>query len=140
VCVFSSRSNLPGGQAAMRQALLRWLTNALGEDPASHVYAQITWPTEKPAAFVTIDDRAIQFNGVWPNPKELLHFKPWNRRSPPDASLGEEGLSALLLAYRKAEQLAQLGAASGDSIMRVRGIGVMATMRAAWPDIRFGDD
>lgn len=79
VCIFSSRSGRPGGQSAMRQALLRWLTDSLGEDHASTVYAQIEWPTEKPAAFLSIDDRAIQFKGIWPDAKGLLQFKPWNR-------------------------------------------------------------
>lgn len=141
VCIFSSRSNQPGGQSAMRQALLRWLTDALGEDPASHVYAQLEWPSEKPSAFVSLDDRAIQFNGAWPDPKELLHFKPWNRRSQPDdAAEQARDAEALILTYRKAKQLSQLGGALGDSSARVQGIGVMHAMKAAWPNIKFGED
>jgi len=43
--------------------------------------AEITWPTEKPPAMVTIDDRCIPFNGpgTWPSMEELKGFKPWNK-------------------------------------------------------------
>lgn len=41
---------------------------------------EIEWPTEKPAAFVTIDDRALTFDGTWPDIEKLLSFSPWNRR------------------------------------------------------------
>jgi hypothetical protein len=41
---------------------------------------KIKFPTKKPAAFLTIDDRAIQFNGVFPDMSELSNFKPWNRK------------------------------------------------------------
>jgi hypothetical protein len=35
----------------------------------------------KPPAFLTIDDRALTFTGIWPDPRELLEFRPWNKRA-----------------------------------------------------------
>jgi len=41
----------------------------------------IDFPLMKPAAFVQLDDRAITFTGKFPDPKELLKFKPWNKKA-----------------------------------------------------------
>lgn len=81
VAIFSSRSNQSGGIEAMRI----WLFNHIYQWEGQHVVAKqwfdaIEWPTEKPPALVTIDDRAVTFTGVWPDLQELLNFKPWNKR------------------------------------------------------------
>lgn len=41
---------------------------------------QIRWPKRKPAAFVGLDDRVIQFDGNFPSLDTLDNFKPWNKR------------------------------------------------------------
>lgn len=41
---------------------------------------QLEFPTQKPPAFLTIDDRAICFQGRFPTLEELGAFKPWNKR------------------------------------------------------------
>lgn len=81
VCIYSSRSNQPGG----RDAMLRWLIKHAGgnevalQDAPAWV-SMIAWPDHKPPALVTLDDRAICFTGVWPSMAELRDFKPWNKR------------------------------------------------------------
>lgn len=74
VCIYSSRSGQPGGIEAMQAWLQRYMQ---GDD--RKVYDQIQWPTSKPAAFVTIDDRAIQFKGKWPPMEELVNFTTWQQ-------------------------------------------------------------
>jgi hypothetical protein len=72
VAIYSSRSKEPGGIEAMQLWLLKhgWKPETDGE---------LKFPTQKPSAFLTIDDRCWCFNGAFPNIRELLQFKPWNR-------------------------------------------------------------
>jgi hypothetical protein len=80
VAIFSSRSNQVGGKAAMFQWLQSWMTLHWNTNTAIKVLADIEFPNEKPAAFLTIDDRALTFDGTWPRFEDLKAFKPWNKR------------------------------------------------------------
>lgn len=82
IAVYSSRSNRPGGIAAMQVWLSRHFREyrIYGSIREDKILAEIEWPTEKPTAFVTIDDRAITFTGTWPTIETLLAFKPWNKQ------------------------------------------------------------
>lgn len=80
VHIYSSRSGQDGGISAMQDWLDHHASdNATGEPPSC--FRDIKWPTEKPAAMVTIDDRALTFTGTWPRLDELLAFQPWNKRA-----------------------------------------------------------
>lgn len=70
VCIYSSRSKEDAGVRAMKEWLLKF---QIDED----ILAQISFPTTKPAAFLTIDDRAIQFKGEFIPAHELAKFKTW---------------------------------------------------------------
>lgn len=70
VVIFSSRSHQPGGIEAMKN----WLHLHAG----AHLDA-VRFVTEKPAARVSLDDRALTFTGIWPSMNQLLAFKPWNK-------------------------------------------------------------
>jgi hypothetical protein len=72
VYIYSSRSKEKQGVVAMRA----WLLNN-GFDPTW--IDTIEFPTQKPAAYLTIDDRAICFRGTFPSILELDNFKPWNK-------------------------------------------------------------
>lgn len=90
VQIYSSRSHQPGGILAMQ----KWLevysidfwefdqlsTPKTAREMTEILLGNITWPTEKPPAMVTIDDRAITFTGEWPTINSLMQFKPWNKQ------------------------------------------------------------
>ena len=86
IVIFSSRSNQPGGIEAMT----RWFHKHLNEyifrtrpelkDKFESFFIDgwVRFVTEKPPAMVTIDDRAITFDGTFPSVASINKFKPWN--------------------------------------------------------------
>lgn len=75
VQIYSSRSKTSNGIKAMKA----WFLNH-GLHPAYLSDDILKFPTQKPAAFLTIDDRAICFDGRFPTTQEMISFKPWNKR------------------------------------------------------------
>ncbi len=73
VSIFSSRSHQAGGVEAMQGWLM---ANGLSASDLS----RLDFPLVKPSAWVTLDDRAIQFNGIFPTMGEIEAFKAWNKR------------------------------------------------------------
>ncbi len=83
VAIYSSRSSEPGGIHAMKWALGHWIIESELMDMNlvwGFVEGGIMWPTSKPSAFLTIDDRAIRFEGSWPDVVELTNFRTWQGR------------------------------------------------------------
>jgi hypothetical protein len=82
VCIYSSRSNHTGAITAMERWLYRYAAEQWGAEKATEFCALISFPAHKPAAFLTIDDRAIMFDGHFDRlqPKDMLKFKPWNKK------------------------------------------------------------
>lgn len=85
--IYSSRSRTPEGITAMREAIGKWSVDAIQAGEVSEDYV---WPClfdnldfadVKPPAFLTIDDRAICFQGNWAalDPAELLEFRTWTQ-------------------------------------------------------------
>ena len=83
VQIFSSRTSQEGGVTAMRDYLLKFAIMEFSDsESAERFMSCVSFPEQKPPAFLTIDDRAICFEGDWSelDPAELLGFKPWNKR------------------------------------------------------------
>jgi len=85
--VYSSRSRSKEGIEAMMAWFIRhrreWRKTKSGQS-AREILA-ISFPEEKPAAFITLDDRALTFTGQWPVVSALLRFKPWYAAPHPSA-------------------------------------------------------
>ena len=84
--IYSSRSKSPEGIAAMSAWLAgqraTWREErglAAEDDTLAFEFAH-----EKPSAWLTIDDRAIRFDGDWSaaalDPAAMRAYKPWNAR------------------------------------------------------------
>lgn len=103
VDIFSSRSADPLGRRAMWSYIKQHLEEAVGEIEASRIISLIDFPFDKPAAFVSIDDRAITFEGKWPDIEALKAFKPWNKRPKSDAAGGRTVTDILCMANAAGE-------------------------------------
>jgi hypothetical protein len=77
VVIHSSRARYFGGITAMRS----WLRGHAGIqwDTMGPSFCEVRFARWKPSATVTLDDRALTFAGVWPDPKNLRTFRPWNK-------------------------------------------------------------
>ena len=87
VAIYSSRSAQRQGREAMMDWFMKaygeWLPMPEGPEKAARVFGLIrdlAFPESKPPAHVTLDDRALTFEGRWPALDELLAFQPWYRR------------------------------------------------------------
>ena len=87
VAIYSSRSGQEGGIHAMQEWLRYWWQKKdLGErdwfeahGTEKRIHEWVQWPTTKPPAHITIDDRAWQFKGVFPSLYMMDVFQPWNK-------------------------------------------------------------
>lgn len=82
VAVFSSRTHQVGGQQAMAVWFEKhWKVWADAHGKRDRFLpCMLSFPATKPAAFVTLDDRGILFEGTWPSVEALQAFRPWYRR------------------------------------------------------------
>jgi hypothetical protein len=85
--IYSSRSKTDEGVMAMslwlHEKRNEWIKAGGQRDLLQPLTFEFTH--EKPAAWLTIDDRCVRFDGSWDNPllepEAMLRFKPWNARA-----------------------------------------------------------
>lgn len=90
IAIFSSRSGQDFGIEAMEDWLRKHLTEYFllhhesdewAADQAAMVFLKtLSFPIQKPPAFLTLDDRGITFTGTFPSIQDLLAFRPWNKQ------------------------------------------------------------
>lgn len=83
VSIYSSRSKSLRGRACMRRYMREHFNVPLtfsGEHSWDFLHEEMHYPWFKPSAFITIDDRALTFDGTWPTIHALKTFQPWNKR------------------------------------------------------------
>ena len=73
LCIYSSRSRYWFAKRAMK----KWMIEH-GFD--KRFFEVIKFPSKKPPAYLTIDDRAFCFNGQMPRFNDIFSFVPWNKR------------------------------------------------------------
>ena len=81
--VYSSRSKDPDQLKLMAMWLYEQRnTWAAAQNTETLMELEIEFAGQKPAAWLTIDDRCIRFEGSWNTgrltPESMLAFKPWN--------------------------------------------------------------
>ncbi len=74
VQIYSSRSKYWRGRRAMKKWLIK---HGL---PSAYLRGEkyLKFPVKKPAAFLTIDDRCICFNGKFPTTEKMMSFVTWH--------------------------------------------------------------
>lgn len=81
--IYSSRSKAEDGIAAMRVWLHKQIEEAYqGNSGLAISISDFEFASQKPVAWLTIDDRAVRFDGDWSDPalsvEGIKAFKPWN--------------------------------------------------------------
>ena len=81
--VYSSRSKTPEGIAMMKTWLRQKIMSHFEWNftGAKNLFVSFEFASTKPAAWLTIDDRCIRFDGDWNaiTIEQMKDFKPWNK-------------------------------------------------------------
>lgn len=81
--IWSDRSLEKRGRLAMKHWL--WQHGF----PCDYIQ-ELEFPVTKPPAYLSIDDRAIQFMGRFPTAYEMIHFAPWSPTEKPLEPIAED--------------------------------------------------
>ena len=80
ISIYSSRSKEPEGIKAMKEWMRKHIRDTgYDDDNCVYILGKISYPTQKPPAYLTIDDRAICFRGTFPSIQEMNNFIAWNK-------------------------------------------------------------
>lgn len=81
IAVYSSRSKVTERLTNMQAWISHQLHSHFVSSEATRIYQALIFPTQKPAAWMIIDDRSWPpFAGTFPTKKQIDDFKPWNKK------------------------------------------------------------
>lgn len=78
IVIYSTRNRDLNGIHAMREWLKKWW-KLRNPDVDVDLVESIPFPSTKPTAWLTIDDRAMCFRGIFPTPEAMLEFQTWQK-------------------------------------------------------------
>lgn len=85
VVIVSSRLHEVSGSTQINDWLRKHWGDAVEKGEINDPMPPLGYSTTRPPAWVTIDDRALTFNGDWfaeeMDPETLLQFMPWHARN-----------------------------------------------------------
>lgn len=91
VSIYSARSKTQEGRIAMRDWFMKHFIEWVKANGETFIL-DIDFPDHKPPAFLSIEDRAVCFDGEWPAVESLLTFQPWHKTKKRAPKVQEEAI------------------------------------------------
>lgn len=79
VVIFSTRCKTWRGRRAIRKWMRKYSGGLYNESPGKLGIEDVRLSFSKPPALIYLDDRALRFEGEFPNAEDIHRLRPWNK-------------------------------------------------------------